>query len=318
MNDLPWYILFSAFVLDMAMGDPAWLPHPVVGMGKAISFFEQKFRAWIPSPFFSGLGFALFLITATGTLSFGVIALFSAFHPLAGQLLEVLLLFFCFSSKSLYTAARAVWHPLKGKNLDAARNALAMIVGRQTQTLDESGVARAAVETVAENFVDGFVSPLFFALVFGVPGALTYKMINTLDSMVGYQNPAYILFGRAAARIDDAANFIPARISVVIIAGATCLFSRTRALQALKTALSQGRHHKSPNSGYPEAAFAGALNVCLGGPSIYHGQVVDKPYIGTDFPGPDQKKILMACDLMMISSLLATLGACALATFLGA
>jgi adenosylcobinamide-phosphate synthase len=187
-----------------------------------------------------------------------------------------------------------------------------MIVGRQTDTLDERGVTRACVETVAENFVDGFLSPLFFAVIGGVPLAIAYKMVNTLDSMVGYKNETYFYFGRASARTDDVANFIPARLSVLIISLGAALFSFNQGILAFKTGFSQGDLHKSPNAGYPEAAFSGALWVRLGGPSTYHGTRVEKPIIGRSFNDPEKGKIKQACDLMMLASFLATLVACAI------
>ena len=179
-----------------------------------------------------------------------------------------------------------------------------MIVGRQVDTLDETGVVSAAVETVAENYVDGFLSPLFFYFLGGVPLALAYKMVNTLDSMVGYKNERYLLFGRVAAHIDDVANYIPARLSVVIISLGAFLLSSERGKRSFLTAIKEGRSHKSPNAGYPEAAFAGALAVKLGGPNYYHGTLVEKPFIGSRFARPGIDKIAMACDLMLIASFL--------------
>ncbi len=195
-------------------------------------------------------------------------------------------------------------------DIKKARKKVSMIVGRQTQKLDEAAITRATVETVAENFVDGFLSPLFFAMVGGAPLALAYKMVNTLDSMVGYKNETYIFFGRASARIDDAANFIPARISVLIISLSAFIFSIKKSILAFKTGFHQGSLHKSPNAGYPEAAFSGALKIRLGGPSFYHGAIVEKPFIGKSFKDPGKEKIKQACDLMMFSSFLATLLAC--------
>ncbi|MCK5835954.1 MAG: cobalamin biosynthesis protein CobD [Desulfobacula sp.] len=323
MFEIAWYIIFSAFVLDFILGDPGWLPHPIVGMGNAISFFEGKFR----KPFkknqanrmiFSGLVFALFLIGSTWLISFCLVKIFTLIHPLLGLGVQALLLFYCFSAKSLVQAAHEVSLPLGAQDIETARKKVAMIVGRQTHTLDEAAVTRATVETVAENFVDGFLSPLFFALLFGVPGALAYKMINTLDSMVGYKNETYMFFGRASARIDDAANFIPARISVGMISFSAFLLSTRKGIQAFKTGLSQGNHHKSPNAGYPEAAFAGALEICMGGPNIYHGKLVEKPYIGKEFTNPDIHGIKRACELMMLSSLISTLAACLLLLVLSA
>ena len=313
MSDIAWYVLFSAFVLDFLLGDPLWLPHPVVGMGNAISFFEIRFRRILKNPFVSGLFFALFLISATFALSFALVKLSVFIHPLLGICVQVILLFYCFSATSLVQAAKAVARSLEACDLETARKKVAMIVGRETRNLDEAAVTRAAVETVAENFVDGFLSPLFFALLFGVPGALAYKMINTLDSMVGYKNESYILFGRASARIDDAANFIPARISVLVIFLATCVLSVPKGIRALKTGISQGRRHKSPNAGYPEASFSGALGIRMGGPNVYHGQRVEKLYIGGQFADPDIHGIFRACELMQLSALIATLAACGFA-----
>jgi len=223
-----------------------------------------------------------------------------------------LLLFYCFSAKSLVDAAQKVARPLEDHDIETARKNVAMIVGRETQGLDEVAITRATVETVAENFVDGFLSPLVFALLFGVPGALAYKMINTLDSMVGYKNETYLLFGRASARIDDAANFIPARISVLVIFLAAFFLSPPRGILALKTGFSQGRRHKSPNAGYPEAAFAGALSMRMGGPNVYHGKLVDKPYIGRQFKDPSITGIKMACELMWFSAMISILAGCGL------
>lgn len=310
MFDIHWAVILGAFVLDYLLGDPEYLPHPVVYMGKAISFFEIRFRKIIAGPLISGLYFSIFLILSVFVLSSAVIWIFIMIHPIAGYIAEILLLFYCFSSRSLERAALKVFQSLEAHDLDNARKAVSMIVGRQTQTLNESGVSRAAVETVAENFVDGFLSPLFFAMIGGVPLALAYKMVNTLDSMVGYQNDKYVLFGRASARIDDAANFIPARLSVFLISLSAFLLSFNTGLQTLKTGFSEGSRHKSPNSGYPEAAFSGALEVRLGGPNVYHGIVVDKPFIGEIFADPLPDKIPQACRLMMTASFTAIVISC--------
>lgn len=310
MGDIQWYVVLGAFILDFILGDPGFLPHPVVYMGKAIVFFEARFRTWFKNLLVSGVFFAAFLIFSTWALAFCAIALSMRVHPGVGYMVQGVLLFFCFSSRSLERSALKVLRALEAHDMEAARQAVSMIVGRQTQTLDEKGVTRAAVETVAENFVDGFLSPLFFALLGGVPLALAYKMANTLDSMVGYRNETYLLFGRASARIDDAANFIPARISVLIIGLTAFLLSYKTGALALKTGFSQGSLHKSPNSGYPEAAFSGALEVRLGGPNVYHGILVEKPFIGSRFPDPGKEKIGQACRLMMTASWAALLISC--------
>ena len=313
MVEAAWYIFFAAFVLDFFLGDPRNLPHPVVYMGRAIGFFEPRFRRFFINQFTAGVLFAVFLIICAYFLTLVLIWSAGRIHLLFGLGVQVLLLFYCFSVKGLKDAALAVAQPLGAKDLFTARRNLSMIVGRETRTLDKPGITRAAVETVAENFVDGFLSPLFWALVLGVPGAVAYKMVNTLDSMVGYNNDMYALFGRAAARIDDAANFIPARLAVLVIAAAAFFVPEASGAGALKTGFSQGRQHKSPNAGFPEAAFAGALRIRLGGPGIYHGRQVDKPYIGAAFDDPQISSIDSACRLMQAAAVTGLLAAIFLA-----
>ncbi len=310
MIEIQWFIILAAFILDFILGDPKILPHPIIYMGKAIDFFESRFRKHFKNLLISGFFFAAFLILSTWLMAFITIKLTINIHPVLGNIIQAILLFFCFSSTSLEKAAIRVFSALEENDIKKAREKVSMIVGRQTQTLDQNAITRASVETVAENFVDGFLSPLFFAMIGGVPLALAYKMVNTLDSMVGYKNDTYLLFGRASARIDDVANFIPARLSVLIISLGTFLFSFKRGFLSLKTGFSQGSFHKSPNAGYPEAAFAGALGIRLGGPNIYHGVLVEKPYIGKEFKDPEKGKIKQACDLMVFSSFLAALIAC--------
>ncbi len=308
--DIHWAIVLAAFILDFALGDPLIFPHPIVAMGNAISYFEPKFRKLEKNLVLSGSFFALFLIVTTWLTAFLIIKLSITIHPILGAVVQTILLFYCFSSKTLEIEAMKVFKALDQGGIDAARKQVAMIVGRQTSTLDEKGVTRACVETVAENFVDGFLSPLFFALIGGVPAALAFKMINTLDSMVGYKNDRYLLFGKASARIDDVANFIPSKLSVLIISLAASCYSLKKGMSAFKTGFLQGKLHKSPNAGYPEAAFAGALAMRLGGPSIYHGKRVEKPFIGKAFKDPKKSKIKASCDLMMLSSFVSTLLAC--------
>jgi adenosylcobinamide-phosphate synthase len=310
MIELQWYIIPAAFILDVLLGDPKILPHPVIYMGKAISFFETRFRRYIKQPLVSGFFFAGSLILSTWLIAFITIKVSMGVHPVFGYGVQAILLFFCFSSKSLERAALAVLAALTEKDIETAREKVSRIVGRQTQHLDQTAITRASVETVAENFVDGFLSPLFFAVIGGVPWALAYKMVNTLDSMVGYKNDTYLYFGRAAARMDDVANFVPARLSVFIIAISSGLLSFKSGMLALKTGVFQGPLHKSPNAGYPEAAFSGALEIRLGGPNMYHGDLVEKPFIGKNFKDPENKKIKQACDLMMFGSLIATLLSC--------
>lgn len=318
MVEAAWYIFFAAFLLDYVLGDPRNLPHPVVYMGRAIAFFEPRFRRGFVHPFPAGVFFAFCLIVCTYLLALALVWSAGRIHPLFGMGVQVVLLFYCFSVKSLKDAALAVAKPLGAEDLPTARRNLSLIVGRETRTLDKPGITRAAVETVAENFVDGFLSPLFWALVLGVPGAVAYKMVNTLDSMVGYNNAVYALFGRAAARIDDAANFVPARLAVIVISAAAVFVPEASGAGAVKTGFSQGRQHKSPNAGFPEAAFAGALRIRLGGPGIYHGRQVDKPYIGTAFDDPLISSIGSACRLMQAAAVTGLAAAVFLAVLLQA
>jgi len=310
MIEVHWIVILAAFILDFILGDPRILPHPIIYMGKAIDFFEGRFRKYFKHLLISGFFFAGFLIFSTWLTAFMMVKASIYIHPVFGDIVQAALLFFCFSSKSLENAALSVFHALEENDIEKAREKVSMIVGRQTKNLDQKSITRAGVETVAENFVDGFLSPLFFAMIGGAPLALAYKMVNTLDSMIGYKNNTYILFGRPAARIDDIANFIPARLSVLIISLGAFLFSFKKGVLSLKTGFFQGSFHKSPNAGYPEAAFAGALEIRLGGPNVYHGDLIEKPFIGKEFKDPKKEKIKQACDLMMLSSFLATLAAC--------
>ncbi|MBI9085123.1 MAG: cobalamin biosynthesis protein CobD [Desulfobacterales bacterium] len=298
-----WYIIPLAFALDLAVGDPHGAPHPVRWMGRAIGALEPRFRA-LPLPLtVTGLLFAVSLVAAVWILTWAVVWAAGTLHPALGAAVTLVAVYFCISTRDLAGSALAVDRALKDGGLVAAREKLAMIVGRDVRQLDETAVARAAVETVAENLVDGVMAPLFFAALGGAPLAMAYKMVNTLDSMVGYKNERYREFGRGAARIDDGANFIPARLSVPVIALAAWILGGPWR-RALKTGFSQGRHHASPNAGFPEAAFAGALGVRLGGPNVYHGRIVDKPYIGKSFGDVRPTDIHRACRLMSVAALL--------------
>ena len=298
-----WYVLTTAFVLDIIIGDPRRLPHPVRWMGRAITAFEPRFRKISGRLVVSGALYAVFLIAGTWLLTFMAVETVGRIHPFLRYGLESVLIFYCLSARSLEDAAMDIHDCLVSNKIDQARQKVDLIVGRDVDQYDEEGIARATVETVAENLVDGFIAPLFFAAIGGAPLAMSYKMINTLDSMVGYKNEAYIQFGRASAIIDDVFNFVPARISTLVIALASQILAGTGA-RSLKTAILEGAHHSSPNAGYAEAAFAGALAVKLNGPNFYHGKLVDKPYIGIRFGRTLPGHIKKACDLMLLSSFL--------------
>ena len=292
----------------MIVGDPLWLPHPVRWMGRAIERLEPRFRRLPLRPLASGALMAILLVAAVWVVCLVLIHMAASVHPTAGILVEAAMIYVCISARSLADAALAVSRALAESGIAAGRRAVSMIVGREVDRLDETGVTRATVETVAENLVDGIVSPLFFAVLGGAPLAMAYKMVNTLDSMVGYKSDRYLLFGRFAARMDDVANFIPARLAVAFIALAAQLLNG-RGRSALGTAWRDGRSHASPNAGYPEAAFAGALEMWMGGPNRYHGRLVEKPVIGGGFGDARAVHVRQACRLMLATTVLVFLAA---------
>lgn len=294
----------AACMLDLFLGDPSTWPHPIRWMGKAISQAEPFFRRLIPNEILAGAGFALFLILSTWVLAAALLTLTWNLHPFLGFFVESIALFYCFSARSLYQAGMEISDLLLAGEEDAARDAVQMIVGRDVTHYKKDDIARATVETVAENVVDGVLAPLCYACLGGAPLALAYKMINTLDSMVGYKNERYLHFGRVAARIDDLANFLPARLGTLFIALAATLLPSTSGRLSLQTAWLEGSHHKSPNAGYSEAAFAGALRRRLNGPNLYGGILVDKPWLGSNFASVQVSDITQACTLMVLSSAL--------------
>jgi adenosylcobinamide-phosphate synthase len=302
-----WFVLPAAFVLDVLLGDPFRLPHPVRWMGKAIIAFEPAFQRSSLNKITSGILFALLLIIGTWAVMTIVVIAAAKIHPLLCACIHVIAIYYCLSARSLYDAAMEIYGCLNQNQITTARQKVALIVGRDVQNYNENGIARATVETVAENLVDGVVAPLFFAALGGAPLAMAYKMVNTLDSMVGYKSEKYIHFGKASARIDDAANFLPARFSIPLIAAAFQMVSG-QGRRSFVRAVKEGGNHASPNAGYPEAAFAGGLAVKLNGPNYYHGQLVEKPYIGVAFEPPGTADIKKACDIMMLSSVLSLVG----------
>lgn len=310
MNLEPAFILpltvLLAFILDLFLGDPPFLPHPIRWMGSAISAAEPFFRRRGAHPALRGLLFTSLLVAATWGLSWTLVRAGRAIDPLFGGLLEILMIYYALATASLQQAALKVAQDLRRRDLSSARRSVGLIVGRETERLDQAGVSRATVETVAENLVDGIIAPLFYAVIGGGPLAMTYKMVNTLDSMIGYKNERYRDFGRAAARLDDAANWLPARLAVPLVAlAAAVLNGRWKAVLTL--ARRDGRNHSSPNAGLPEAAFAGALAVRLGGPNRYHGLTVSKPWIGAEFGSATIGDIPRACDLMVLTAVWALL-----------
>ncbi|MBI5788329.1 MAG: cobalamin biosynthesis protein CobD [Candidatus Schekmanbacteria bacterium] len=269
--------LAVACVLDLILGDPAWMSHPVVGIGKLITWGEGLFYSRFKNQRLGGIFLVFLVVGAAFFLPVVLINLVSKLNIYLGRFVSVILIFFCLSLRSLELAARRVYGHLSNQNLPAARIALTHLVGRDTENLNEGEIARATVESVAENTVDGFVAPFFYALLGGAPLALAYKAVNTLDSMVGYRNERYYYFGWASARLDDLANYLPARLCYLLIPIAAGI---KRFFYVYRIILRDGRKHLSPNSGLSEAGFAAALGVQLGGENHYDGELCPHPLIG--------------------------------------
>ena len=264
--------VFIAWLLDKLFGDPVWLPHPVVLFGKTIALGEKHLNRGTHRRLKGGI-LAVVLILLTFLLTHWLMRFLFSLHPLAFYLMVVLGVFFGLAGTTLIREVRATFIALD-HSLAEGRRQVARIVGRDTSQLSAQEIRKAALETLAENLSDGVVAPLFWFILLGVPGMMTYKMINTLDSMIAYRTERYREFGTVAARIDDVANYLPARLTaflMVMVAGRPHL---------LRFVIKYGNHHASPNSGYPESALAGILNCQFGGTHSYFGEVIEKPTIG--------------------------------------
>jgi adenosylcobinamide-phosphate synthase len=298
-----------AIVLDLLVGDPRWLPHPVRLIGWAATSLEAPMRRSIPNARTAGVLTALVVISTAALLACGVIFVAgfagTGWHDAA----SIILLYFTFAARDLASHARSVNKALKKNDLESARALVARMVGRATASLDERGVVRAAIESVAENTVDGVTAPLFFAFLLGPIGALTYKAISTLDSIFGYKNERYLYFGWASARMDDLAAWIPARLTLPFIPLAAA-FTGLHPRLAWRYGLRDGAKHASPNSGLSEAASAGALGVQLGGPLFRQGQLLQAPLLGESLESLQRRHISAAVRLMLITALLLSLFLC--------
>lgn len=279
MNDYLPVQIGIAFLLDIMIGDPRWFPHPVRMIGVCIEYCEKVLRRLIPSEQVGGIFLTFIIVIGTYLVTYQLLIFFYEIRWSLGILVSIIIIFFSLSTRDLLRETGNVLKALKSGNLKTARKNLSRIVGRDTQNLSEEQIATGCIETSAENIVDGIIAPLFYAFIGGPALAMAYKSINTLDSMVGYKNDRYIDFGRASAKLDDVANYIPARIAAVVlpIASYLCGANYSNSVKILKR---DGRKHPSPNSGIPEAAIAGALGIRLGGPSVYNDVRSDKPFIG--------------------------------------
>ena len=302
--------VFCGFVLDLLLGDPVipHFPHPVVVMGRFITRLETCLRSVFSETSGGELAAGRVLaavlplgtLAATGLVCWGGAAL----HPALGFFFQTLWCWQALAVKDLASESRNVHDVLKAEALPAARKAVGRIVGRDTQKLTGEGIIKATVETVAENFSDGVLAPLFYMLLGGAPLAMMYKMVNTMDSMAGYKNDRYLYFGRAAAKLDDAANFLPSRLSALLWIAASGLTGQDMA-RAFRIWRRDRRNHTSPNSAQCEAACAGALGVELAGSAYYFGQFYDKPTIGDPLRPIVAEDILRANRTMYAASFLA-------------
>ena len=297
------YQIIIAFAIDAVLGDPPWLPHPVKFIGKFAAKLEQPLRSLFRNTFIAGLIQWLIVLAAVAGIAGGV--LFAAYrvHPLAGDIVGILLIYLGFAGRDLLDHANHVHKALAVGNLPEARRRLGMMVGRDTANLDQAGIARATVESIAESLVDGVTAPIFFAVIGGPIGLWLYKAVNTLDSMFGHKDRQYILFGRTAAKIDDAANYLPARLTAPLVS-VTAFFSGGNACNSLCILCRDGRKHASPNAGLCEAAFAGAMEIQLGGLNYYKGQPENLPSLGDAKQPLAARHIRQANRLMIVTALL--------------
>lgn len=300
------------------VGDPHGIPHPIVWIGKLIGALDKRLQGEIPAEKSDPQtrdkaaerrkGVALVIIVVCLTVALTAAVTYAAYRlsQVAGVIVEAVLTCYLLAQTSLRRESMKVYRELKEGTLESARKAVSMIVGRDTQVLDETGVTKAAVETVAENFSDGVIAPMLYAAIGGPVLGLTYKAINTMDSMVGYKNDRYMWFGTAAARLDDAANYIPARISALLLIAASAVSGKDYdASRAFRIWRRDRANHKSPNAAQTESAAAGALGLQLAGDAQYFGKIVKKPFIG------DKVREIEAFDIVRVNRLMSA------ASFLG-
>jgi len=303
MIALPIQILL-ALLLDLLFGDPRWFPHPVKLIGRLAVLLEGFFRKCFANRYLAGMVTVLTVLLVTGLLATVCIQGAALLHPLAGTAVSVFLLYTTLAISDLAKHSRSVYNRLQAGDNESARRQLSMLVSRDTAHLQEEGIARSCVESVVENMVDGVTAPLFFAALGGPVAAMLYKAVNTMDSTFGYKNDRYILFGWAAARLDDLANFVPARLTALLVPIAS-LLSGLQVKGAVRIFLRDRHKHASPNSGQIEAAAAGALGIQLGGLNYYHGKACHYPTIGDADQPVTATHIIMANRLLFVVSALA-------------
>lgn len=294
-------MIFVSYIADLVFGDPQWFPHPVRLMGRLISFFHRKLSGSAHKGIerFWGALTTISVVGISGICAYTIIELAGRIHPLAGKISWVFLAYTTLATKDLAVHANAVWKEVMKGNIEEARQKLSLIVGRDTQELSEKGIVLATIETVAENTTDGIIAPLFYLFLGGPVLAVMFKAVSTLDSMIGHKDEKYLYFGWCAARTDEVANYLPARIAGVLIPLAALVCGKD-AKGAFRIMLKDGKN----NSAVAEAAMAGALGVRLAGPCSYQGRAVEYPYLGEEKKPISSYLIKEAIVISVISSLL--------------
>ena len=296
----------TGFLLDLLFGDPYWMPHPIRLIGNLIAGLERKLRKEEDEKEKSirkGICFVLLVLGITGLVSAVILHIAYTIHPIAGFLVESVMTYQILAAKCLKVESMKVYDKLKEQDLAGARKAVSMIVGRDTACLDETGVAKAAIETVAENTSDGVIAPMIYLAIGGPVLGFLYKAVNTMDSMVGYKNEKYLFFGRAAAKLDDVVNYIPARISALLMIFASFLAGKEFSAGGAWKIFKRDRYqHASPNSAQTESVCAGALGIQLAGDASYFGKMVKKPFIGDVVRAVEVEDIRRSNRLMMLTA----------------
>lgn len=315
---MPWLLVdvIIAYILDLVLGDPYWLPHPIRFIGWLIKRTERVLRKWIAGEDAglavrerkAGLVLCAFVVGAVAFIVWGILQVAVLLHPTLFHIVNIYFIYSALAAKCLAVEAKKIFRVVKKGDIIESRNMLAMLVGRETSQLSEKEIIRGVVETTAENTVDGVLSPLMYAIlgsVFGLGAPLVYafKAASTLDSMVGYMNDKYINFGRVSAKFDDVLNYVPARLSGIIIPMSAMLTGKSFK-RSFSIMLRDRRNHKSPNCAYPEAAVAGALGVRIGGNNVYFGKVVEKPTIGDPYKELEPSDIVDTIRIMYAASIL--------------
>lgn len=297
------------FVLDLVFGDPHALPHPIRLIGTLIAGLEKKLLKLQmrdeKKEFYKGILLVVLVLFSTGAVAALVLVVAYWLHPVAGIVIESVMTYRILATKCLKDESMKVYQSLNEQGLEAGRVAVSMIVGRDTNVLDETGVVKAAVETVAENTSDGVIAPMLYTALGGPVLGFVYKAVNTMDSMVGYKNDKYLYFGRAAAKLDDVVNFIPARISAYLMIAAAYIGGKAfDGKQAYRIYKRDRRNHASPNSAQTESVCAGALGIQLAGDASYFGKVVKKPYIGDAHRAVEREDIVRVNRLMYVTAVI--------------